>query len=104
MIIIKTQSGSITPVESPYIVARYKEEIVIDEIGLNEIYHECIATYDTEERAKEVMNMIDNHIRENYLFKAICNISNTHYPDVTFTDLYDTMEEHKTNAIFTMPE
>ena len=60
-----------------------------------------LGTYESEERAKEVMDMIEDHIKTNYVNKMVCEISSR---DVSFTQLYDFLQEFGENAIFTMPK
>jgi len=59
---------------------------------------EVLATYPTEERAKEVMDMIEEHIRKLYTTKHCAMMINYS------SDLFIPSEKFMEEAIFTMPK
>jgi len=106
MIIIKGVFGNVMEtVEYDLDLDETKEIRPYRIVGYNRFGEERIlGIYDSEERAKEVMEEIEEHIRINYINEMVCKISNVNYPDVTFQDLYDSVEVHKEMAIYTMPK
>jgi len=103
MIIIKNQDKNGTNI-SEY------NNIVLCEDSIFAILHPVhvikkIATYPTEERAKEVMDMIEEHIRILYVDKAIMqHMSIESFSDPAYELINRITKECKKSAIFTMPK
>ncbi len=100
MIIIKTQKNSIIKTNRIQINGDAGTSIMIvtKETGI-----QTIADYKSHERAKEVMEEIEEHIRERYNLETV----KTFISDiVSMSDknANDCIDEIKSSAIFTMPK
>jgi len=111
MIIIKTQDGEILTANSIHpsgnqIVANYKLQEQSDGIGgsITVQNYDFIGEYKSEERVKEVMDMIEKFIIEKHINKMIINMASV--TAVNFTQLYDVIKGsgHGNEAIFEMPK
>lgn len=63
-----------------------------------------VAEYRNKKRAEEVMEQIEEYMREQYLNKMITSMVD--FTGVSFTQVYDLLRStgHKNEAIFTMPK
>ena len=64
MVIIKSQYGNIIPINTPYYISIEDEKIYANSLENPDFAWIRLGTYESEERAKEVMEEIENHIRE----------------------------------------
>lgn len=113
MIIIKSQDGLIGEWKTiaPNLLDK-TEIIAIKEVFIVDYQNKLnrtegwilIGKYETEEKAKEVMEDIEDHIRHAYVHDMIKNVTSMDMTITSFIDVYDMLEHHKEVAIFTMPK
>jgi hypothetical protein len=97
MIVIRSQNGlRLTETKSVEIVEGNGMSFKITPI--NESV--CLGTYESEKRAKEVLGLIESHVRQLHVSKIV-QANGTDYEDEKL--LNGALRAVRSNAVFTMP-
>ncbi len=107
MIIIKStreENTRVTPIAPPYFIDQQENGIYICKLGEDiSSFSDILGEYESEERAKEVMGMIEEHIRDSTISKMIApSAKEISELDESVSD--NTIDIMGSLIIFTMPE
>jgi len=97
MIIIKSQDGKLLKLEAVVIDSQVNKSL--GGLTSSSIYY-LLGSFQTEERAKEVMGLIEHHIRESYALDNM-QIMITDFPSESAK--LESYKAIRKGAIFTMP-
>lgn len=108
MTIIKDQDGGIREYIGVNINKKNKKEIIgINETCLNDEMYYPLGAYKTEEETKQVMGLIENHIRDKYANETVMTLVPSRIERRENYELeatsYSLERKSRELAIFTMP-